>query len=778
MVHVYPSSRAIRQQIERELLHDGLLEKYITISEFFSRITLHGGRSGVDDERRAMLLFEASKFDNFEKLHIERNFFTFLHNSNYIFRFFEELQTELVTLESLESSDIYGEYEEHIEILKELRESYKRVCEQERVDERIFYSDTYRLNSGYIKSLEAIRVYIDGYISNYELKLLLDIAKEIEVEIEFSASPYASKMIERFVQHGIVLNKGYRYKIGLHNRSATPVGKLQIGANIVCESVGERLLQVAFVKERIDSYIKKGFKPEEIVVIVPDESFANYLRLFDRLNNFNFAMGIPFTETLTYKRLSALVEYVETQSHQNRDRVHNIDIALIDAYQQKRGDRFNAAFFREFIEANSELCEKTEHKKALLEEYERFVYLFDLLDGMSNHMALKLFVSRLAKISLDDVGSGKITVMGLLESRQMRFKGVIVVDFNEDIVPRRSQKDLFINSKLRKMAKLPSRVDRENLQRHYYYQLFANAQEVGISYVNSQDKSASRFLNMLHITPQKRYSDEQYSSLLFSNATHTPLEDKEIEAPYDFCANTLSASALKLFLTCKRSFYYRYIAKLNGHEIPQELPKESVIGTYLHKALEMVYSKQSSYSSANKLRSDIIKALKEVSSDSILDQFLLLQWAERLEPFIASEIERFKKGVKVYKSEVRLETEVEGITLFGVVDRIDTHSGILEVIDYKSGAYKIDSAKTYEKSRDFQLEFYYLLASELGEVESCYYYDLNNAKLVKEGVLEQKVIRLKEILKALAKQKRYDFEKSESLADCRFCPYSTLCDRL
>ncbi len=48
-----------------------------------------------------------------------------------------------------------------------------------------------------------------------------------------------------------------------------------------------------------------------------------------------------------------------------------------------------------------------------------------------------------SQLSLSDVGGGKVTVMGLLESRGLCFDGVILVDFNEEFIPKRSVNELF-----------------------------------------------------------------------------------------------------------------------------------------------------------------------------------------------------------------------------------------------------------------------------------------------------------------------------------------------
>ena len=92
---------------------------------------------------------------------------------------------------------------------------------------------------------------------------------------------------------------------------------------------------------------------------------------------------------------------------------------------------------------------------------------------------MKFFLLNIARISIDDVGGGKISVMGILESRGMKFDGVIIVDFNDSFIPARSTNEMFLNSKVRQKAGLISYLERENLQRFYYESLINNAKKSG-----------------------------------------------------------------------------------------------------------------------------------------------------------------------------------------------------------------------------------------------------------------------------------------------------------
>ena len=93
---VLPSARAIRHeqlQIDSQTL---FLPNYITMNEFISKLCIVKNFKTLDDDSRVLLLLEASDFNSFSSLQIQRNFFTFTKNSSYIFKFFEELSAEMV----------------------------------------------------------------------------------------------------------------------------------------------------------------------------------------------------------------------------------------------------------------------------------------------------------------------------------------------------------------------------------------------------------------------------------------------------------------------------------------------------------------------------------------------------------------------------------------------------------------------------------------------------------------------------------------------------------
>ncbi|MCK4874782.1 MAG: PD-(D/E)XK nuclease family protein, partial [Sulfurimonas sp.] len=414
--------------------------------------------------------------------------------------------------------------------------------------------------------------------------------------------------------------------------------------------------------------------------------------------------------------------------------------------------------------------------------YEEELYslknILPYMKDMSVKSLISVFLQRLASRTLDDVRGGKITVIGVLETRAVLFDGVIIVDFSDSNVPKRSDKDMFLNTSIREMANLPTMSDRESLQKHYYESLINSSKEGAISYVSSSESSGSRFLKQLGIKENNQHEESEYAEILFDKPTpHVEKNSDEIKQEYSFKDKKLSATRLKTFLTCKRKYYYKYVQKTYNHDIPKDMPQEFEIGLDVHKALEELYTQQSSFDSVETLKKALHVELDDACGESELEKYLIAIQKKNLDKFCEVDIQRFAEGWEVYKCEERLTCSFAGMTLEGSIDRIDKRANEIEVLDYKTGKYPKYTEKNFTEATDFQLEFYYLLAGGLGNVVGCGYYDLKESKIVNEVFLTEKLEVLQSHIKDLLKIEDVNFELCEDEKNCTFCEYKIMCGR-
>jgi RecB family exonuclease len=152
-------------------------------------------------------------------------------------------------------------------------------------------------------------------------------------------------------------------------------------------------------------------------------------------------------------------------------------------------------------------------------------------------------------------------------------------------------------------------------------------------------------------------------------------------------------------------------------------------------------------------------------------------WKKKLVQFVQIEKIRADKGYKVYAIEQKFDFLYKDIKLRSIIDRIDKVSNSeYEILDYKtSSSLKIDTAKTYLKSIDFQLEFYYLALNNKN-IKNVSYYDLYNMTIKNETMLYEKVDLLKSHLDKLH-TKIISFDCCEDSQYCQYCEYNTICDK-
>ena len=775
---VLSTARAIRQEQLRDDNISTFLPNYITMGEFISKLCIVNGYKYIDEDTRTLLLLEASEFKNFQKLQIQRNFFTFTKNSTYIFKFFQELSAEKYDIEKLRDADLYAEYEEHISILIELYKRYESLCDEKGCLDSIFLPKLYKFNKTFLDSHKEITITIDGHLTNFEFELLEQVSNYSKVSISFVASEFNKKMQDRFLSFGIELEVNYKYLIDFNNKCVISKEKIIQHKNITCTNFSESLLQVAFVKKKIYEFVKMGYKPQNIAVVVPDESMAEVLKKFDFSSNLNLAMGTTYTKTKIYTKLDATIKYIDQGSKENGARLDRVEDDIYNKLYQSYYKSIKDVDFIPMLESFSESFSDKVELEIYKEELYKFESLLKSVDDLSVKGALNLFMQRLSARSIDDIRGGKVIVLGVLETRSVEFDAVVILDFDDKNVPKRSDKDMFLNTKIREIANLPTMQDRENLQKHYYFMLINSSKEVAISYVDSAQNEGSRFLKYLGIKESLEYDEREYARLLFEEHKKGIYEeDDSTMIEYSFKDVKLSATSLKTYLTCKRKYYYKYIKGIKNHEIPKDMPKEYEIGNDVHKALQNLYSKKDSYSDAVELRIDLNKELELLRDKNEFHSYLIDMQKKYLDKFVDLEISRFEQGYKVLHTEKSFEVEHEGIKLFGYIDRVDTIDDSLEVLDYKTGNYTLYNKNNFTDATDFQMEFYHILASSIGNVKRCAFYDLKDTKIVDELFLEEKYSILNSHIKDLLALESIEIRRCEDIKNCIYCEYATICSR-
>jgi len=781
---VFPTSRAIRSYIQDEKGSNKLLPFTLTIDEFLKKSIVLSNKKYIEEEQRFLFLKEAIKNVNIAKLGISDNFTKFLKQNDYIYRFLLELASEKVDIKNIQAVDTYDYYIEHLEILNKIRDNYINILNKNSCVDRININEHYKINEDFLKRFDEIDLVFEGYFTKVEFDIIKKISEYKSLNIEFYSNIYNQKSLEVF--NDIFEDKidfDRKYHIDLSKKKI--ISQIKIDkkiSNLEIKGFSSRINQIAFIKESIVQSVKNGINPSNIAVVLPDESFASQMQLFDSEKYFNYAMGRSIKNNKLYQCAYAINSYLnedEVKHTSNLDFL-KIDKIFIDkqikTIWNKICSKENFLFIVEYIKS---LEDNTE----ILEKFEELIYKLNILLFTTQNSILvknvyKIFLQRLSKISLDDVNSGKITVLGLLETRAVKFDTVIICDFNESFIPKKSIKDKFLSTNIKKLANLPTQFDRESLQKYYYKRLIDSSNNVYISYVNSDTNQISRFANELFDKNIKTdINDNIYKHILYNNHNINYFDEVIIDK-IDLSKLIWSATSFKSYLQCKRKFYLQYILKIKEHTISLK-PKAFELGDIIHSILEDYYKISENL---NELTFEKIEELFNKYKST--NPFLILDleiWKKKLYDFYIQDKERLNTR-RILNLEQSFSCNFEDIKIKGVIDRVDVYEDVYEVIDYKtSSSLKVDSPRNYEKSVDFQLEFYYIAMSQFYKTDkiNAYYYDLNNCKLIEEETLDKKLELLVEKfndLKEISKDK-ISFDKCEDKSICTYCTYSIICNR-
>ena len=151
-------------------------------------------------------------------------------------------------------------------------------------------------------------------MSYFELELIEKIAQKKPFIVHIHTSKFNKKVQERFLEMGVKLPENSQVSFDLQSKSILSSTENQTVIKSEVLYVEERLAQIPLLLEAVQNMVNSGISPDEIVVLLPDEGFKESVRLYDKLNNFNFAMGFDYNKTKEYKRLEAIYQHLKSFS--------------------------------------------------------------------------------------------------------------------------------------------------------------------------------------------------------------------------------------------------------------------------------------------------------------------------------------------------------------------------------------------------------------------------------------------------------------------------------
>ena len=387
---IFPTSRAIRDFITSQKSENTLLPFIFTIDEFFKKSILFDNMKYCEEEQRVLFLNEAIKDINISKLGISDNFTKFLKQSDYIYRFFLELASEKIEISDIQNVDTYDFYFEHLQILQTIQKNYIEILEKNSYIDRINLNKHYKINENFLKKFENIELNFEGYFTKVEFDMVEKISKVINLNISFYSNIYNQKSLEVFKNLNLDIKLNHKYKIDLSNKIILEEEQISNNLSFVeLKGFSSRLNQIAYIKSVITKSVENGVNPSNIALVLPDESFAVSLQLFDDEKYFNYAMGKSIKNTNLYQVVYSIYSYLNEDEIKHLEFLNffKIDKLFIDKNMKflwnKKATKENFLIITDFIKSFETNIE-------LLEKYEELLYKINIILFSTNHNILEL----------------------------------------------------------------------------------------------------------------------------------------------------------------------------------------------------------------------------------------------------------------------------------------------------------------------------------------------------------------------------------------------------
>ncbi|GAA8335093.1 ATP-dependent deoxyribonuclease AddB [Helicobacter pylori] len=748
---------------------EGFLPNAMSMGSFFEQAFYIPNKKKIPNNARQILMIDTIQAIAKEKkslleglLLFENSFLGYLESTSFLFDLFDELSSACIKLNELSSKDIYLDYEKHLEVLEMIYDRYIKKLEESGFYDKIMQEKPAILKE-FFEHFSSIEWHLDGFMSVFERQCLLEVAELVPITLHLSCDKYNQKFLE-FLNLKLETDCDYSIDFKTQKILSQTFNDQKIEPKLYANS--SYLKQSALVLQAIEEYLQKDNDPNKMAIITPNADFLPFLKLLDKNNNLNFAMGLGAKNSPYYTELVKILEDLETGGFDLSASplldLENLTLALLEQQSSK---------------------EKAPLKEAHSQIMHQYHLLKDTLKNYSLKDLLRLYLQEFeANFRLDDSSGGKIRVMDTLETRGMQFDKIVITDFNETCVPSLKDCDLFLNSALRKSLNLPTLLDKKNLQKHYYYQLFKNSKEMVLSYIESETSKVSNML--LELDLQIEPIKDAYT--LFAPTPLKEYQEEEIKAtiPKDF---SFSASSLNAFLTCKRRFYYHYIKRF------KESPKDennSAVGSLLHELLKEAYEKDKNPYALEERLIQLLETKGNITPKERLDTLVALK---KIQAFYIKEKERFKAKIKILDLEKSFETAIQGVAFKGRIDRIDkTADNEIILLDYKfKSKLELDNMSKKQReglspieiaqiSTDYQMAIYAFALKNLGYKGpvKAFFYDLRKGELLEEEEpeLQAKMDYLEFSLIPKLKQEM-DFEKTLEVKDCEYCSFKDMCNR-
>ena len=522
---------------------------------------------------------------------------------------------------------------------------------------------------------------------------------------------------------------------------------------------------------------EQGSLDDTALVLADEQLLVPFLSAFD-VKEANVTMGYPIKATPAYTLLNSLLDMYQTALRYSKNgvmRFHHRDVVAVlrnpivrkclfqDEKQYKSTlaeveDNQRALFSQEnlptdcfpvfSVDTETLLPELVRYFEQLLKSKESESKMNTLLNMMYDALnkanvslqrlaqqgspmqfstikyAIGLQLDRLTLAFKGNPLKG-LQIMGLLETRTLDFKHVIILSVNEGVLPAGISYNTLLPFEIKyDNHSLPNYLYKDQVYAYHFFRLLQRAEDIVLLYNNVSDVSLvekSRFisqLEFLHKELNLKNIELQYPTVGFQYkaAAPDPIEvPKTDEMLEKLRQMRYSATSLNQYINCPLQFYLGSVCKIQPRQTFQEKVESNIIGTVVHSLLQDVFDEIKEKPTEHRRTIDeFLQHIKEKIEDKLLNADDLKLYLtpfdlthgriylaiRMIENDVRNYLEKAKREleigkVKIVGNEIDLEVPIQvgsdQIRLHGIIDRLqvnqtDSQTNIPVVVDYKTGS--------------------------------------------------------------------------------------------
>ncbi|MEE1221002.1 MAG: PD-(D/E)XK nuclease family protein [Bacteroidales bacterium] len=539
--------------------------------------------------------------------------------------------------------------------------------------------------------------------------------------------------------------------------------------------------------KNLETKYKEDLEQNQIAIILGNENLLPFVikslpeKIGEKPTTVNIAMGYPLSNLPLFNEIEEKIDQIQKEE---KSIIEQID-ELCD-----------------FINTKGILAYENKIKQScfsiikMLSDFKQTLS-FNKIEFLQNNFLKKtlLFLLRRLHIPFESDAVDGLQIMGLLESRNLNFKHVLVLSANDENIPRVNNINSFIPFSLRNAFGLIDQKKKIAVFAYYFYRLFQSRKDLDFVYSTigsgGKIKEITRFLLQLRLESTIDF-EEKTISFPLSEQEEIKSDNlfKKTEEDLEILKNkAFSAYMINTYLDCGRKFFFKYVKNLE--QVEESDISYLAFGNLFHKSAEC-FVENDYKTPIEECINKGFEQLKEEEKASITQSAkdTCIKYLQSLEKYYKSDNTFLKAEEKI--KEVKVHLKDLTVELYGIIDRIDkTPNNNYVVIDYKTSKNRKEfdnkienlfNSDLKEKRNIYALQilFYAYLLQRKG-------YNVIDTQLIYPHLLQKDSSctvseynnaihnEYEEHLKACLEE-IFDKEKDwNSTKNCKYCDYTEIC---